>query len=727
VSRSRTLRLPVLLAVVLLVITALGTWRVHATLADRDRDRFDNEVTRTDTAIAERMRAYVQVLRGGVGFFGASEDVSRQEWLDYVASLRLEERYPGFKSLSYAPAVPRAELAELVRRTRAERVPPGQGAVRRFGVVVPAGAAGPAPALASPILYVAPFTPANVKVLGVDMLREPLRRTAMLRARATGQAVLSPRLRLSGGVGRESGFIVYVPIQRGGRPLGWLTAAFQTTRFMDGLLGGRHGDALRIAVSDGTRRTAARSLLWSTSGVAKDLSPLPLPDGGDGDLTRTTRVALPGRTWTVRYATGPDYTSAWVFWAPLLVVLGGLLLTALVARLARQAIVLRHARDAAQAADRAKATFLATVSHEVRTPMNAVIGMSSLLLRSPLSVEQESRARVIRSSGEHLLHLINEILDFSKLEAGKVELEAAPFDLRACVDSCVDLVAADAVARGIDVGVTVAPGAPEWVLGDDSRLRQVLLNLLANAVRHSPDRGRVAIAVAAAAVDDGWELRLEVSDHGPGLDAEDQRRLFEPFEQGRSAAAGGTGLGLSIAKRLVDAMHGTIGVVSAPGEGATFTFTARVGTAAPVPRPAPAPPATSAALAAPQLRVLVAEDHPLNQLMVRDAFGQLGVTADVVGDGEEVLSAVERQAYDVVFLDLHMPVLGGLDTARELHRRLAEDVRPRIVAMTADVTADARAEAASAGMDDFIAKPLTPEDLAAALARSAAAVAPPIG
>jgi signal transduction histidine kinase len=725
----------VALAAVLLLITAAASWQIHGVVADRDRDRFDAEVARIDTAIEERMRAYVQVLRGGAAFFAGSRDVALTEWLQYVDGLRLDERYPGFKSLSFAPQVPRERLGAFVARARAQRVPAGadDAAVREYAVRAPVGARD-APAVASPILFVAPFVPENTRVLGIDMISEPVRRAAMLRARASGRAAASPRLKLSGGQANQSGFIVYVPLVRDGRFLGWLTAAFETERFMTGLLGRTLGGDVRLALSDGSGRPADAGLLWSTQGTARDLSPLPLPEGGDGALTRTSALQVPGQTWTARYASAPGFTSPWATWAPLLVLAGGGVLTVLLVLLSRassrwrdsadllaaQAGVLREARDAAQAADRAKATFLATMSHEIRTPMNAVVGMSSLLLRSPLDTEQEARARVIRESGEHLLGLINEILDVSKLEAGRIELEDAPLEVRRLVAGTVDLLGAETQKRDVTIDIDVAAGTPAWVRGDDGRLRQVLLNLLANAVHHSPDGSRVGVSVDATAVDDGWVLEFAVADRGPGIDPADHQRIFRPFEQG-AGAAGGTGLGLPIARRLVEAMGGAISVVSSPGTGATFRFTVRAGRAEAQIRPAVPEPREAPGAGLSGLRVLVAEDNPLSQLMVRDALGQLDVSADIVGDGAEALAAVERQPYDVVLLDLHMPVLDGAATARRIVETVPAGQRPRIVAMTADVTAAARTEAAEAGMEDFVAKPVTAADLDTALRRNAGA------
>ncbi|PTL60331.1 CHASE domain-containing protein [Paraconexibacter algicola] len=719
------------LVAALLLMTALGAWLAHGVLADRDEERFRSEIERIDAAIEDRMATYVQVVRGGLGLFEASEKVSRTEWLRFVELLELDRNYPGFKSLSYAPLVRRADLPDFLARVRAEPLPPGvppTNALRTYELVAPAGSRGGGD-LHSPLLYTAPFV-RNIGALGADMIREPGRRAVMLDALRSGQARITRRVNLRGTDPDTAGFIAFVGLRKDGRDLGWLTAAFTANEFLRGLLG-RAPSPLDFELTDGQG-----ALLASTAGVTRTGAPRALPDETDDTFRGTSALRMPGRIWQGRYVAGADFASTSTTVVPLAILLGGTLVTGLLAlialaagssrrqaaTLAEQAIVLERARDEAQAADRAKATFLATMSHEIRTPMNAVVGMSSMLLRAPLSEEQHERARVIRSSGEHLLGLINEILDVSKLEAGRIELEAGPLEVRGLIVGTVDLIRADAEARRVSVEVDIAPGTPPWVHGDDGRLRQVLLNLLANAVRHSPEAGRVRVGVGATPVPDGWELDLTVADTGPGIDPADRDRIFEPFEQG-TGRVGGTGLGLSIASRLVEAMGGRIEVQDTPGGGATLHFWACVGAAQAPIRPAvPDPvPAVDDAFAA--LRVLVAEDNPLNQLMVRDVFGQLGLCADVVGDGEEAVAAVVRQPYDVVFLDLHMPVLDGLAAARELVATIPAPRRPRIVAMTADVTAAAREEAAAAGMEDFVAKPVIAADLVAVLRRSATVTA----
>ncbi len=521
--------------------------------------------------------------------------------------------------------------------------------------------------------------------------------------------------------------------------------------------------------------------------------------------------------------------------------------------------LVRSQKEEVEAATRAKSAFLAMMSHEIRTPMNAVIGMTALLLETPLTPMQKELATTIRSSGDALLGLINDILDFSKIEAGHIELEAAPFDLRECVEGSVALIAGLADAKHLALTCEIDPATPASVVGDGARLRQVLLNLLSNAVKFT-EAGEVAVRLSAGdpEPDGRVELRFSVRDTGIGLTPEGVARLFQPFTQldtSISRKFGGTGLGLAITRRLLELMGGGIYVESdgVLGRGSTFHFTVRAPVAAlpsprflesaqvdlagrsallvveegadvavltrqlqawgmrpramhrwraalawiaagdrfdvvlvdralpdgdafdfaralqasaigeatpllllstldaePVPeglfrarltkpvRPsrlhdelvtlfaaaprraeAPAPSAVDATLGERRpLRILLAEDHPTNRRLALLVLQRLGYQADVAVNGLEVLTALERRAYDLVLMDVQMPEMDGLQATRELRRRWP-GAGPRVVAMTANVTPEDRAACAEAGMDDYLAKPFRIEDLVATLGRCA--------
>lgn len=412
-----------------------------------------------------------------------------------------------------------------------------------------------------------------------------------------------------------------------------------------------------------------------------------------------------------------NYTMAMVFTWYLLFALGhARVLHRQYAAYTLEKFALEAAKKSAEEANRAKSAFLANMGHELRTPLNAILGMTHLALNSPVEAERGQYMRMVKGAGENLLEMLNSLLDFSKVEAGKVELEAVPFSVRKLADGTLQSFLGDAKSKGLQLRSYVDASVPLRLRGDPLRLRQVLVNVLGNALKFT-ERGDIESRISR--VPDpaaGVLLQFTVRDTGIGIAPEKQRSIFDAFEQGDSSTTrkyGGTGLGLAISVRLVELMGGRMWVESQPGQGSSFHWTARFATvsgneaqAAPEDAGAQRFPAATV-----NLKILVAEDHDMSRQLLQKLLDMRGHTVVAVANGKDALREMEQQAFDVVLMDMRMPELDGIGATAEIRRREKGGRSIPIIALTAEASEGIRDRYVEAGVTDYLAKPIKPEKL----------------
>ena len=723
--------LPMVVAIVMLGLAI-------AEIGRRDRLQlqaaFDREVLFTANSVFERFDSVLLGLEALNGLFSASEQVTRQEFARFADPWIFA--VPTIQAIGWSQRVREGGIEAHERAMRDEEEPDYRVFDRLpDGSVVPPAPAGEYFA----ITYVSPAR-SNASVLGLNQLASEVTREAILRARRTGTAQASAPFHLVQLAPNDLGVVVY-------RALADPKAAPATPAAEATL--GTVFVSLRLRDTFERLPVAASGLIElclldvSTQGLAQRLAGAPdcalRPVAGP--LSRIIDRSFAGRHWQLRIAANPAYIVSardWGSWT--LSVLGLLGVTMLGVfllmqfdrqRRFQQEVETRtrelareiREREAAESANRDKGEFLSRMSHELRTPLNSVLGFAQLLAAdpsAPLSGPQLERVRLIEKAGWHLRDMIDEVLDLARIEAGAMKLEIAPVDVGHLLDECRSLIAAEATQRRIVIEpVMLSPGArtPAIVLADSTRLRQILLNLLGNAVKYNRDGGSVSLRIARQEDGSGnGEVAVSVVDTGPGLSADELARLFVPFDRlGREKTSPGTGIGLVISRQLAESMGGRLEVHSEPQRGSTFTL---VMPAAPARAAAqasvnPSTGQTAAKNGAKQAhRILCIEDNPINAALFRDALASReAYSLETCATAAEGLAALRARPAELLVLDLNLPDRHGLELLAELKADPAL-ARIPVLVVSADATGATREQALAAGAGSFLTKPLDLADFA---------------
>ncbi len=678
-------------------------WRFTSlNVQQKSREAFSVSTKIEKETVGLKVKTYLEALRGLRNFLSVTPRVSNTVWRDYIATMDPDGRFHGIHEIVYARYVRKGEREEFP----VERVYPFEDAARLLG-----------------------------RDLGLNEKGAPSnRRKVMDQARDSGE----PRA---------------LAVQFGGIREGFeLVLAVYNSSPVPATVPERRRALRGFVILTFSMRELLSGVF--SSGVVYSLD----TSGGGDDVAYTEIVTLniAGEKWNLYFSIPSGYSEA-TDRSPLFVLVGGVIFSLLLfgiiyslsnARLRAvtmaeaMTVDLREARDIANAASRAKSDFLASMSHEIRTPMNAIIGMGELLRETPLTGEQKNYIDVYKRASETLQSLINDILDLSRIESGQLELEEIEFDLRELVESTAAMFRIRTDEKGLFLNTDLASDLPRRVLGDPTRLRQILINLVGNSIKFTETGGITMKAIlhvpgtrgdsrsSVHGRDDMARILFSVNDTGIGIPADKTETIFESFSQVDSSTTrkyGGTGLGLDICRRLTEKMNGDIWVESDFGHGSTFKFTAELGIGTePVTSEEKALPAEqiAAAEAGRSLRVLLAEDSADNRLLISAYMKNSNHVLEQAENGEEAVRMFQAGSYDIILMDVQMPIMDGYQATRRIRELEKEQGLERtvIVALTAHALTEYVEESRKAGCDDHLTKPIKKQVLLDALDNAAASI-----